>query len=247
VIYEGTLSEGRTDPWGAHLKRIYERVEDWANQKGEQKLIRKRIRVNGVEGNFLELMEILARHQDHLICRYKTVILGDEHLKNVMVSLSPPGSCVIFFDLPNVVLNGDDPGKGWGKGIHWYKVYGNIIQELNSCSLKGEELDKRVKEALKLVIKEDAETIEISYELTPMPLAEKLQKVFETIVNDFATRHNDLQWRLRAIAGWARADFGAMIHQRSKYLSIVLFAEGMKRLIELCKLVKEKTRREDEL
>lgn len=236
VIYEGTLSEGIPDPRSVHIRRI-ERAYSWANRESMKGLVKKQIRVDGVSlGTFLDLMDNLARHQDLLICLYKTIILGDEHLKNILVSLSPPGSRIIFFDLPNVNLDGEEPAKGWGKVIQWIMV-GYRLYELNSSSLEGEELDKKVKEALNLSMEEQKEIVKISYELPPMPLADKLKKAFEDIVKDFAKRHSDQRWKLRLLLGEARANFGAVIHQRSPYLSIVLFAEGMKRLKELSKLL----------
>lgn len=236
VIYESTLREGISDPIDVHIRRI-ERAYRWADRKGMRELVKKEIKVDGQSlGTFLEHMDNLMRRLDQLICYYRTIILGDEHLKNILVSLSPPGSRIIFFDLPNVNLDGEEPAKGWAKILQWIMV-GHKIYELNSSSLEGEELDKKVKETLNLSIEPREETVEISYELYPMPLANKLKEVFEGIVNGFAKRHDDQRWKLRLLLGEARANFGAVIHQRSKYLSIILFVEGMKNLKELSKLL----------
>jgi hypothetical protein len=249
VIYESSKIDGIPDPAAIHLKRINDRVQEWANREGMPELLKKRLKINGaeIEKNFLELTNQLMEHLSRFICRYKVITLGDEHPKNVLVGLSPPGSRIIFFDLPNVNLDGEDPAKGWGKVIHWLIVYGYKLYPLNSCGLMGEELDERVKEELKLEIHDDEDKIELNYELLPMPLASELNEVFRDIVRDFAQRVNDREWQLRLLLGWARADLGGVVHQKSRYLSLVLFAEGTKRLWELCRLLNQTEENEGRL
>lgn len=236
VIYEGTLREGVTDPHSVHLERIA-RVYKWANENNAEGLLKKQIYVNGAHiGSFCELMEGLTQHEGDLISNYKTFVLGDEHLANILCSLTPPASRIIFIDLPNAAE--EDPAKGWGKIVHWIQVFGALFDklfaecrnDLISSDLRRKSLDELVKKTTHFRLKETNQSVKMFYKLPIMPLADEMMRVLEENIKQFAERRNDQRWSIRYFLGWARADLGGLVHQRSYTLSLILLAEGMQRL-----------------